>query len=450
MSEPLGNPTFAKLFSAQVIALLGTGLTTVALTLLAYEIAGGSAGALLGKVLAIKMLAYVFFAPVVGGIAHRFNRKALMITLDVLRALIVLALPFVTSVGQIYFLIFALSVLSAGFKPVFQSTIPDVLPEEAAYTKALSYSRLAYDLETLISPVIAGVLLLTMSYNALFVGNFLAFLLSALLVASTSLPSRARVYRLGGLFAEMTFGVRAYLKTPRLRGMLSLYLGVAAASAMVIVNTVVYVRDNLGRTESDVALALAASGAGSMLAAIAVPGLLQRLSDRTVMMAGSVVLAAGLLPLAAGPSFQVLLLLWAAVGFGWSLVQTPAGRLVVRSSSVADREAYFSAQFALSHLCWLLMYPLVGYLGEWLGLPLTAGVLAGLVLLSLVCGYWLWPDPDPLILEHTHGYLAHTHAHRHDDHHAHEHQDEDHYHEHAATTHAHVFVIDDHHPQWPV
>ena len=146
--SPLRNPNYAKLFTAQVIALVGTGLTTVALTLLAYELAGGNAGVVLGTALAIKMVAYVVFAPIVGGLAHRFPRKTLLISLDIIRALIVLMMPFVTQVWHIYALIFLLNLFSAGFKPVFQATIPDILPDEREYTKALSLSRLAYDLDT--------------------------------------------------------------------------------------------------------------------------------------------------------------------------------------------------------------------------------------------------------------------------------------------------------------
>jgi MFS family permease len=448
--SPLSNHSYLKLFSAQVIALLGAGLTTVALTLLAYEIAGGSAGALLGKVLAIKMFAYVFFAPIVGGIAHRFNRKALMITLDILRALIVVSLPFVTAVWQVYLLIFLLSLFSAGFKPVYQSTIPDILPDEEQYTRALSYSRLAYDLETLLSPMLAGLLLIVMTYDALFLGNFVAFMVSAILVASTRLPPREPVNRLGGLGAEITFGVRAYFKTPRLRAMFSLYLGVAAASAMVIVNTVVYVRDYLRAGDSEVALALAASGAGSMLAAVCVPKLVTVTTVRTIMLSGSLILALGLVPMTIGPSLSGLMIMWLVVGLGWSLVQTPAGQVVNRSSSVPDRDAYYSAQFALSHACWLVMYPLIGYLGDTIGLEATAGWLSGLVVVSATVGYLLWPEPDPAIIEHTHDPVAHSHRHRHDDHHEHGHQDEDHHHIHKPVTHAHEFVIDDHHPTWPV
>ena len=43
MIEVLKHPTYARLFSAQVIALLGTGLLTVALGLLAFDLAGDRA-----------------------------------------------------------------------------------------------------------------------------------------------------------------------------------------------------------------------------------------------------------------------------------------------------------------------------------------------------------------------------------------------------------------------
>ena len=60
-SNPITNSSFRKLFAAQVIALVGTGLSTVGLSLLAYNLAGKNAGAVLGIALACKMIAYVFF-----------------------------------------------------------------------------------------------------------------------------------------------------------------------------------------------------------------------------------------------------------------------------------------------------------------------------------------------------------------------------------------------------
>ena len=68
----------------------------------------------------------------------------MLIALDIARAVSIAFLPIVTEVWQIYLLIFLLNAFWAGFTPTFQAAIPDVLPNEAQSTRALSLSRLAY------------------------------------------------------------------------------------------------------------------------------------------------------------------------------------------------------------------------------------------------------------------------------------------------------------------
>lgn len=455
MISPLADPTYRRLFAAQVIALVGTGLSTVALTLLAYDLANGDAGAVLGTALALKMIAYVGIAPFVGGIAHRLPRKAFLIALDVARAAFVLCLPFVDAVWQVYVLIFVLNACSAGFTPTFQATIPDVLPDEARYTRALSLSRVAYDLENLVSPTVAAILLTVASYDALFAANSAAFIVSALLVFSVTLPKAAPSDRPVGVLVNLTFGVRSYIATPRLRGLLLLSLAVAAAGAMVIVNTVVYVRGYLGGSDTDTALAFAAAGAGSMLAAVLLPLVLERHPERPVMLAGGLLMSLGLILGLTRPGFLMLLPIWFLLGVGSSLVQTPAGRLLRASCQPSDRSAFFSAQFALSHACWLLTYPLAGWFGAEVGLPGAFAILAGLVIVATAAAVRVWPVETTAELEHVHEELDHEHLHVHDGHHQHEHEGWEgpephgHPHRHEPLKHKHAFVIDLHHPRWP-
>lgn len=61
MLKILAHRAYRHLFAAQVAALIGTGIMTVALSLLAYQLASGNAGAVLGTALALalKMIAYV-------------------------------------------------------------------------------------------------------------------------------------------------------------------------------------------------------------------------------------------------------------------------------------------------------------------------------------------------------------------------------------------------------
>jgi MFS family permease len=381
MLAVLRNPQYAKLFGAQVVALLGTGLLTVALGLLAFEIAGEDAGLVLGTALALKMVAYVGVAPLVTALVHRLPRKAVLVAADIVRGLIALSLPFVTEAWQIYVLIFALQAASATFTPTFQSVIPEVLTDEREYTRALSLSRLAYDLESLASPAIAAALLLVVSYHDLFLGTVVGFTGSAVLVLLTRIPPRARDETTPFL-ERLTRGVRVFGRTPELRALLGLNLAVAAPTAMVIVNTVVVTQGELRLGPPEVALLLATYGAGSMIIALVLPSLLDRLADRAVMLTGAAAIplalaaAAAVLAAPGTLTWPLLLGLWLLLGAANSLILTPSARLIRRATDERERPAAFAAQFSLSHACYLLTYPLAGVLGALAGTWVAAAVLA--------------------------------------------------------------------------
>lgn len=446
MLSVLADRTYRHLFLAQVIALVGTGLATVALGLLSYDLAGAEAGAVLGGALAIKMIAYIGVGPIVNAFVDRLPRRAFLVSMDLVRASVAIMLPFVTEIWQVYLLIFLLQSASAAFTPTFQAAIPDILPDEERYTRALSLSRLAYDMESLVSPMLAAALLTVIGFHWLFGGTVVGFLASAALVVSVIVPQPKAVQREGGIYARTTRGVRIYLKTPRLRGLLALNLAAAAAGAMVIVNTVVYVRTLLGRPADDMALALAAFGGGSMVAALLLPRVLERVGDRPVMVAASWLLTGALgvmalLTVSPGVDQWVsLLILWAIMGVGYSAVLTPSGRLLRRSATPEDRSALFAAQFALSHACWLLTYTVAGSLGAAYGMAPTFIALAGVSLVGVVAALKVWPAADPDELAHVHQDLPPQHPHL---------REGGGPPDNARAAHVHPFVIDDLHHHWP-
>jgi MFS family permease len=395
MLSVLQNRVYRHLLGAQLVALMGTGLATVALGLLAYDLAGDAAGMVLGTALTIKMVAYVTIAPIAAAFAERLDRRRMLVALDLVRALVAICLPFVSEIWQVYVLIFLLQSASAGFTPAFQATIPDVLPEEQDYTKALSLSRLAYDLESLLSPTLAAALLLVVSFDNLFWGTGLGFIASALLVVSVALPSPKPTER-RGMYDRTTRGIRLYLQTPRLRGLLALSWTAAALSSMVIVNTVVLVRADLGLSDSAVAIALAGFGGGSMLAAFALPRLLEVFKDRSIMLAGAafgtftMAIAAGLFTFS-DVSLPALTVLWACAGFGYSATLTPSGRLLTRTARPEDRPAVFAAQFTLSHACWMVLYPFAGWMMTVFSTATTLAFIALVASPGVLAAAAIWP-----------------------------------------------------------
>ena len=179
-----------------------------------------------------------------------------------------------------------------------------------------------------------------------------------------------------------------------------------------------------------------AFGAGSMLAALGLPSLLDRVPDRLVMAGGAALMVLTLIGLALDIAWidldwLALFGAWLFIGLGYSAVLTPSGRLLRRSSHPEDRPALFAAQFALSHACWLLTYPLAGWLMTRFGPVGVLGTLAVLAGAGTLAALRLWPKEDPEVLEHTHKNLPIDHPHLK-----------------GERRHAHPFVVDDQHPRW--
>ncbi|MGW3945741.1 MFS transporter [Micrococcus endophyticus] len=329
-------------------------------------------------------------------LVSRLPARRVLIGADLVRAGVAVSLPFVTEAWQTYVLIFLLQSASATFTPTFQGVIPSVLPDEREYTRALSLSRLAYDLESLLSPLLAAALLTVTAYNNLFFGTVIGFLVSAALVALARFPA-IQAPEPAPFLDRLTRGTRAYWARLELRGLLGVSLVVATTTAMVIVNTVVLVQADLGRPQQDVALLLAAYGGGSMFVALGLPRVLDAVPDRRVMLAGAATLPALLLAavgamtgLHAGAQWAWLLVLWALMGAATAAVLTPSARLLRRNSTEQNRPAVFAAQFSLSHACFLLTYPLAGLLGARIGLPAVGLVLVGIGAAGLVLTVLAW------------------------------------------------------------
>lgn len=130
---------------------------------------------------------------------------------------------------------------------------------------------------------------------------------------------------------------------------------------------------------------------------------------------------------------MILLPLWLLIGIGYSAVETPTGRLLRRSAHPVDRPAIFAAQFARSHACRLITYPIAGWLSAAAGLTATSLFLTTLTGLGAAIVAAAWPANDSNVNGHEHSSLL---------------PGDQHLEGASAGRHAHTFVIDDDHRRW--
>ena len=412
------NRDFRLLFSAQVISLIGSGVTTVGLALFAHQlVGGGSAAVVIGNALMLRILAFLLFSQPAGILADRVNRKRILILADVVRFGLLALFPFIESVWQVYVMIFLINAATAFFTPIYDASIPDVVGREH-YVKALSLSRVAVDMEAMLAPMLAGLLVALLGLQWLFWFDAASYLVSAALVAASSLRYVSKPspkFLPMAFMREMGFGIQMLLREASLRRALIFSFVEAIAGAAAIVATVVYVRETLGLGENGFVIAMAAVGVGSTLTAIMLGratgryesvasnrvqlhGLRHRWAERALLL-GGFALGLLLLPGVLQPPLLVFALLWFFNGSGQALIAIPSSTLLAEHTSEANRGRVYAAYFALTHAFWLITYPAIGYGTHSLGAPLTF-TLAGVVCLLITLGVWLSRKPSP---DHVHG-----------------------------------------------
>lgn len=381
----LRNPVFARLYAAQTISLLGDAITWVGLALLAVDLAGERAAAILGTALTLRVIAYVLLSPLAGVLADRVSRKTVMVTADLARVAIVGAIALVTAVWQVYLLILLLNAFTAFFTPTFQATIPLVTKRDT-YPKAIALSGATYELLGVLGPGLAGALAALLGTRSLFWLDAGTFLASAILVLSVranlrAMPTDAPDDSGQALGRDVRLGTTRLWRDPRLRYALVLELVASIAGAWILVNTVVRVEEGLALGQAAYGWIMAAFGVGATLAALAVGAVGERLPRTTLIALGALVTSLAILPASVTPVLP-LALLWFAAGAGQNWVNLPTQTLIADRTPQHLQGRVYGAHFAWSHLWWVGAYPLAGWLGTIR--PGSSFVYGGLVALALL------------------------------------------------------------------
>lgn len=411
------NRDFWLLFAAQVISLLGSGVTTVALALFAYELTGGKdATVVVGNALMLRILAFLIFSQPAGVLADRASRKQMLIAMDLGRFALLSLFPFVSEVWQIYTLIFLINALTAGFTPTYEATIPQLVGPQA-YPQALALSRVAVDVEAVLGPMAAGLLVALFGVRWVFWFDGLSYLVSAvciLAVAIPRLPAPAAQPR-ASFLTDALYGSRLLLREPALRQSLVVSFCEATAGAAAIVATVAYVRGTLGHGDFTVAAMMAAVGVGSSVAALVLGQLTPRWERKAsspaelhqrrhrlaprLLLSGGMLLSVVLLVAGLNPPWWLFALLWTANGVGQAMITLPSAVLLAEHTADFERGRAYAAYFALTHACWLVTYPAVGYAAATWGASATFGVAGLICLLTMLLAALAGRGPD---LPHVH------------------------------------------------
>jgi len=178
----LKNKNFSLLIFGKLASLIGTQMQNFALSLYVLKTTGSAAK--FASVLAVTIVPQLLLGPIAGVLADWFDRKKIMIYLNIFSGLAVgaCALMFQINGGlsmpYIYALVITLSIISLLYVPAITTVIPTVIKKEEL-PDANGVNAFIMNLGSLTAPALAGVLFGLYSMFVILIVNSASFFIAA-------------------------------------------------------------------------------------------------------------------------------------------------------------------------------------------------------------------------------------------------------------------------------
>ena len=379
----LRSTNFALFWLAQVISRFGDPITLIALTFVTYRATGSALWTALAVV--ITTIPNALFSLFGGAIADAVGARRAMLWCDVLRVLLIGAVPLLLGAGAplavVFLLVFLAGICGAIFNPARVAIVSALLtPERLAAGNSLVY---ASDRAVEIGGALAaGVLVATFGEGA-FYADALTFALAALLLSRVVITEASRPVTLrqvwhdgieglvfirhtAVVWANTVFSLAAQMALPVVNGLTPVLIVRRFAGGDVTAGAVLF-----GGAEAAIAF-------GAVLASVFFPRYVGRYRKGQLLTAGFAIwgTVAGLIAVA--PSFTVALGLFGLLGAANVLFFIPTVTILQEATPPEIRARVFGARIALTNLSWLPLVFISGALGDAIGVNVLIAV-AGLV-----------------------------------------------------------------------
>ena len=235
------NRDYRQLYSGQIVSLLGDWFEFIAVQTLVFTLTGSGLAA--GLAIIASNLPAFFLIPIAGSIADRFDRRKIMIAMDLVRAGLALSLLLVRTADQIWmvYVFQTLSVIFASFfNPALNAATPNLVRREQLLT-ANALSSATWGTMLAVGTFIGGLAVATVGRDMAFVINSLSFLVSAFFIARirTPLTTSHNTARKGlNPFADFVEGYRYAAQRPQVFWLMLVKAGGGLAGGVILLLTV--------------------------------------------------------------------------------------------------------------------------------------------------------------------------------------------------------------------
>jgi MFS family permease len=350
------------MWAGQFVETIGCALTSLAASILVYRETGGSA-------LSVALMLMASAAPslliglVAGVFVDRYDRRRIMITADVLRAVLVCLIPFLAPLGIVwlYVIVLLTSAIGQFFDPAWESVLPDAAPGEelAAANSLMAISSFG---STAIGFAVSGLIASSASIDFAFYLNAFAYLFSAgciffIRVRKLEVPDETSV---AVVVRNLRTGIETVFRNPMLRSLFLVAIPAALSTGMVNSLLLPFATRALKATEFEYGLQEGLTSVGFVAGSLLMAAYFERWREGQWMVVG--LMGMGLLGLVYSRlhSIPVAIAVQVVSGF-FNAPYVVARRLVVqRNTKVEVRGRVVSAYFVATNLLFLVGMGIAG------------------------------------------------------------------------------------------
>ncbi len=377
---------FRRLWLGQAVSYYGDMMNTTGLAIMLLALTGSALVVALG--LMARTLPLIVFGLLAGPIVDRFNRQVVMVSADIIRALIMVSIPFIAIhwLPGVFVAVAIAATASTFFNPAKQAIVPSLV-QPGQLVKANSLMAASERGMDLLGFSMAGIIAAAFSWGPLFIVDAATYIFSAFTLLGV--PDAAREFRKKRLriVDDVVAGIQFIMQSATLRTTMTLTTVTAFSMGLTYPALVFLAYNSLHVGALGYGFLEAMVGAGAVLGALVIPRLMRQYHAGILILAG--VGCLGLSYALAGvlQSFALAMVFLFGVGVANNVYLVPILSVTQREAPDYIRGRVMSSRFLLAQAGLLAGMAVAGPLTDRVGAPLVFGA-AGLILVAAaVVGY---------------------------------------------------------------
>jgi len=382
--EVLRIDVMRRVWYAQVISLFGDFLALFAVIAVVSFTMHGTPRQIVGVQIAY-MMPIVVVGPLAGVFVDRWPLKPTLISSDLIRAVLALMLIPTTNVWQVYFVLAALSCVSAFFAPAQQVTIRTHVPLTGLIS-ANALMQIAFMGSRIIGPGAAGAVVSTFGPGVCYIIDVVSFLVSAALISSVAIrrpPATAAAVassssRIHQIWIDMRAGIHFIFRHAAV-----LFVVLAMAAGLFTIGCfapliAIYVRDSLQATARLFGYVSGMVGFGMLVGTQVIRKIARGVAEHVMVLLGLAGIGLGALILGGLPFAAAALVATFTIGFAFAAIMVPAQTLLQRETPHDMIGRVSSTNISVAFCAQIIGLALSGYLADHLGVRLVFILCAAL------------------------------------------------------------------------